>query len=93
MDMLARQLSVQLGRPVLNQTDLKGGYDIDLAWAPDGASPQGAPPPPGVDSIPTAALDAPSLITAIQDVGLKLNSQRVTVDTIVIESAQRPSAN
>ena len=40
-DDLARQLSMQLGSAVLNQTGLKGLYDFNLHWAPDSSQPSG----------------------------------------------------
>jgi bla regulator protein BlaR1 len=53
------------GRPVLNQTGLKGLYDFTLTWAPEQlAAPEAAKNP---------AADAPQLFTAIQEqLGLKL---------------------
>ena len=32
MAVLAARLSQQLGRPVIDRTDLKGGYDFTLEW-------------------------------------------------------------
>jgi bla regulator protein BlaR1 len=40
-DDLARQLSMQLGSAVLNETGLKGLYDFNLHWTPDASQPSG----------------------------------------------------
>jgi uncharacterized protein (TIGR03435 family) len=86
---LARNLASFTARPVVDKTDLKGVYDLDLAWTPeqatgpDGTLPQ--PPPSG---------DGVSLNTAIQEqLGLKLDAQRGPVDVLVIESVERPVEN
>jgi uncharacterized protein (TIGR03435 family) len=83
---LARNLSVAAGRSVVDKTGLTGFYDLELAWTPD--SP---PPVAGGDGPPPPPENGPSLFTAVQEqLGLKLDAQRGPVDTLVIESAQRP---
>jgi uncharacterized protein (TIGR03435 family) len=91
-------LSFQLDRTVLDQTGLKGNYDVTLLWTPDeasaamtagpggGASGAGAAPPP--------ESSGPSLFTAIQEqLGLKLESTKGPVEVLVIEHIERPSEN
>ncbi|MGA3328790.1 MAG: TIGR03435 family protein [Terriglobia bacterium] len=95
---LAMLLSFQLDRTVLDQTGLKGNYDVTLLWTPDeasaamtagpggGASGAGAAPPP--------ESSGPSLFTAIQEqLGLKLESTKGPVEVLVIEHIERPSEN
>jgi len=90
-------LSQQLGRTVINKTDIgQGLYDIKLQWTPEvesgggpfGPLPAGAgPPPPGDPS-------GPSIFTAVQEqLGLKLESTKGPVEVIVIDSAQKPAEN
>jgi uncharacterized protein (TIGR03435 family) len=75
---LANTLSAELDRTVIDNTGLKGGYDFHLEWAPN----------------PTPDSDEPSLFTAVQQqLGLKLESARSPVEIIVIDSAEKPSAN
>ena len=86
MEDLARNLSPVAGRSVVDKTGLKGNFDLELTWAPDG------PPGAGGDVLPPPPADAPSLFTALQEqLGLKLDAQRGPVDTLVIESAERPT--
>ena len=92
---LATWLSRQLGRVVIDQTELKDEYDYTLEWTPDpregGPESIGLPPEP-----PRARADTngPSIFTALQEqLGLRLVSQKGPVEIIVIDSVERPSAN
>jgi bla regulator protein blaR1 len=77
----ARNLSPATGRIVVNRTGLTGTYDLDLQFTQD-------PLGPGVGD---PASDVPSLFVALQEqLGLRLEAQRVPVDVLVIDSAQRP---
>ena len=94
--MLARVLSQQLGRTVIDKTGLTGSYDYTLQWTPDDAPP---PMPGGADGGPPRndnGTDAvgPSLFTALQEqLGLKLESTKGTADVIVIDHIDLPSEN
>ena len=75
---LANTLGAELDQAVIDNTGLNGGYDFKLEWAPN----------------PTPDSDEPSLFTAVQQqLGLKLESTRSPVEIIVIDSAEKPSAN
>jgi len=88
-------ISQQLGRSVIDKTELKGLYDIKLQWTPEfgpgaGPKPQGPPggpePPP-----PPADPSGPSIFTAIQEqLGLRLVSTKGPVEVLVIDGAQKP---
>jgi uncharacterized protein (TIGR03435 family) len=92
---LADWLSRQLGRTVIDKTDLKGKYDYALTWNPDpgeGGSESFGLPPEGPR--PHVETDGPSIFTALQEqLGLRLVSQKGPVEMVVIDSVQRPSAN
>jgi uncharacterized protein (TIGR03435 family) len=93
LDTFAELLSHQLGLLIVNKTGLKGNYDFTLKWTPDegqGRMPGG---PPG-DTAPPPDASGPSIFTALQEqLGLKLESQKGPVDTIVIDHVERPSEN
>ncbi len=94
--MLCDALSRQLGRPVVDQTGLKGNYDLTLKWTPDEGQRRMFGPPDGDrrDAPPPPDPSGPTIFTALQEqLGLKLESQKGPVDTIVIEHAERPSEN
>lgn len=79
LDILAFELSWRLGRPVLNRSGLSGPYHIELTWAADDGS---------------TGSGAPSLFTAVQEqLGLKLEPAKAPVPVVVIDRAEKPSAN
>jgi uncharacterized protein (TIGR03435 family) len=87
----AQSLGMFAGRIVLDRTGLAGTYDINLTWTPDQMPrPAGDGPAPQFNG---AAVDpnGPSLFTAVQEqLGLKLDSQRGPVETLVIDHAEKP---
>ena len=81
-DVLTFELSWRLGRPVLNRSGLSGPYHIELTWSPDD-NPSSSNTPAG-----------PSIFTAIQEqLGLKLQPAKAPVPTLVIDHAEKASAN
>ena len=78
---LVSMLSRTLGRPVMDQTDLKGNFDFTLEYVPEGAQNSGE-------------TSGPSIFTALQEqLGLRLESQKGPVDVLVIERIDKPSKN
>jgi uncharacterized protein (TIGR03435 family) len=82
-------LGVALGRPVVDQTGLAGGYDIDVRYTPEPfaaaalALRPGAAAPEGIDP------EGPSLYAALEDqLGLKLQPARAPVDVLVIDHVE-----
>ncbi len=74
---LADALSMNSDRAVVDRTGLAGKFDVTLKWNPDMGDPNGAP-----------------LVTALQEqLGLKLESTKAPVEVLVIDDAQKPSAN
>lgn len=77
-----------LDRPVVDRTGLSGRYDFDLEWAPDETQFGGTLPEDAAGS------PSPPLFTAIQEqLGLKLTATRGAVEALVVDKAERPSAN
>jgi len=79
-------------RPVVDKTGLDGKFDFTLEWRPvpltAGGQPGNAPQlPPEVEA-------RPDLFTAIQEqLGLKLESGKTSVEVFVIDRVEKPSAN
>jgi len=73
----AGNLTRHVGRTVVDNTGLKGDFDISLEWAADQTG-EGA---------------SPSIFTALQELGLRLVSTKGTVDTIVIDHIEKVSGN
>jgi uncharacterized protein (TIGR03435 family) len=95
IDMLAHLLSRQLGRTVVDKTGLTGNYDYKLDFTPDNMT---MPMPGGAEGGPRPEMGAeqegPSLFTAVEEqLGLKLESTKGTVDVIVIDHIDQPSEN
>ena len=76
---LAGMLVSPLDQPVVDETDLKGSYDIMLNFAPMNST----------DS------DLPSIFTAIEEqLGLRLEKRMVPVEMIVVDRVDRePTEN
>jgi len=77
---LARLLALQLSQTVQDQTGLKGVFDFNLEWSLDSARPE--------DRVFTI------LTTVEEKLGLKLRPQKVSVDVLVVDHAERvPTEN
>ena len=83
-------LSPFVNRIVMDRSALDGRYDIDLKWTPEQRAPDVNP----AGASPTNDPDAVSIFTAIQEqLGLRLNSTRDTVDVLVIDTLEHPTPN
>jgi uncharacterized protein (TIGR03435 family) len=78
---LAGFLADIVQRTVIDKTGLKGAYDLDLKWTPEGAQQLNAD-------------DPPDIFTAVQEqLGLKLRAARGPVQVLVVDAMERPTAN
>jgi uncharacterized protein (TIGR03435 family) len=85
---LVRLLSLQLRRPVIDKTDLKGTFDIHLTYV-------------GTNGLTTSPTDGEAsadfgltIFDAIEkQLGLKLEASRAPSDVLVIDSVQEPTQN
>ncbi|HEY1744811.1 MAG TPA: TIGR03435 family protein [Granulicella sp.] len=78
----ANMLTDQLHRTVIDKTGLTGQYDLLLKWTSDDTSDASS------DS------STPSIFTALQEqLGLKLQSSKGPVDTLVVDRVEMPSEN
>lgn len=91
MDYFAFRLASLMDRPVVDQTNLHGGYDFSLEYTrdlpaefPAGAKINGEDPD----------TTGPTLFEALKrQLGLELKPQRGPVDVIVIDHVEKPSEN
>ena len=78
MNDVAAALTRQAGRPVEDHTDLKGDFDFEIAWTPDGAVEPAEPP----------------LVTVLKEqLGLKLQSAKGATKVVVVDQIAHPSVN
>jgi uncharacterized protein (TIGR03435 family) len=83
MGALADILSRQTGRPVVDKTELKGAFDVQLRWSPEDGSAEA-----------TAVENAPSIYTALQEqLGLQLRPGKEEVDFLVVDRVKRIPAD
>jgi uncharacterized protein (TIGR03435 family) len=90
---LSLMLSRQLDRPVLDRTGLTGQYSFRFEWTPE-AGPCSAPADGAVRDPAPSPSSAPSIFTALQEtLGLRMESIKGAVDSLVIDHAEKPSEN
>lgn len=86
---LARLLGGRAGRPGVDGTGLQGFYDLDLEWSSDLGLTQAPPDSAGAGDLTTDGL---SLFTALQEqLGLRLEPGRGSVEIVVIDRAEPPT--
>jgi len=81
MTRLATTLAAILNRTVVNRTGFTGIFDLHLDYAPVDIAGSSADSP------------APSIFTAMEKLGLRLESSKGPVEVLVIDHVERPSAN
>lgn len=96
-------LSDLIGRPVIDKTGLEGKFDIELEMAPDSSMPmfqgmagRGGRGDGGGDAgaVPSASEpEGPTIFMALEKLGLKLESAKGPVDTLVIDHVEKPTEN
>ena len=92
MQELVRMLSMALDHPVIDRTGFTGLFDLQLTFLPDETTAAMPAPPPG--AMPPAEDRPPFILSAVQEqLGLKLEATRGPVQVLVIDRAERPSAN
>jgi uncharacterized protein (TIGR03435 family) len=78
---LAFILQFHVDRPVVDQTGLKGRYDLNVQWTVDDAQTDAPDAPPG-------------LAAAMQEqVGLRLDRVKGPADVLVLDKVDKPGAN
>jgi uncharacterized protein (TIGR03435 family) len=81
MTTLAKSLTDQVHRTVVDKTGIAGNYDLTLQWSND-------------DNPDAAADPNPPIFTALpEQLGLKLKPAKGPVETLVVDHAEMPSEN
>jgi uncharacterized protein (TIGR03435 family) len=94
MTELAGTLSNLIGnRPIMDKTGYAGTFDVHLQWTP-GPGERGAPDVPA-SSFEQDPYNVPaSIFTALwEQLGLKLKAGRGPVEVLIVDHAEKPSAN
>jgi uncharacterized protein (TIGR03435 family) len=83
-----RALAPHLGNIVLDKTGLTGDFDFQLKYVDE------SPPKPGAEPPDASDPSGPTLAIALQEqLGLKLETQKAPVEVIVVDRAEKASAN
>jgi len=81
MEQLARQLSNTAGRLVVDRTGLSGFYEVNLDWFP-------------ADRTPPPDLEVTDMFAALgEQLGLKLEAAKGSIEQLVVEHVEKPSEN
>ena len=92
MRALAEWLSGIVGRKVVDKTGLEGKYDFAMKYDERRQALVATLPADGAPALSDSS--GPSIFTALHDqLGLQLESQKGPVETLIIESAEKPSPN
>ena len=78
-----------VSRAIKDQTGLTGKYDLHLEFVPP------VIPGPNATPVPNPAADSgASVFTAFQEqLGLKLQAEKALIEFLVVDSAERPTAD
>jgi len=87
METIAATLSNMVDRPVLDETGLADRYAFRMRFDPSSVKFYDGQP------AGRSGIDAPSIFLAIQDLGLRLEPRRATVEVLVVDSASEPLPN
>jgi uncharacterized protein (TIGR03435 family) len=102
MTQLTAMLTNETSRPVIDKTDLKGTYEIELSYLSDPTSASAfalrAGSPAGPDPArPQTDTDTPiaTIFQAVQQtLGLKLEARKLPIDVVLVDSANKvPTEN
>ena len=88
MAKLSEILSRHLEAPVMDKTNATGVYSFTLEWSPERARPAAG------DSLVATEPSGPTIYDVLaQRLGLKLENKKIPMDVIILDQAQKPTAN
>ena len=98
MSDFAEMLSIWAGRIVMDKTGIQGLFDIKMPRIAAANSPQIAVAPregaPGQPAEPKSLPEPlPTVFSALEQIGLKLESTKGPVEVLVIDNIEKPTEN
>jgi uncharacterized protein (TIGR03435 family) len=98
MSLLVESLSRFVDHPVVDMTELKGNYHVALDISQEDmrnvARSVGAALPAGAAGAETASEPGSSILTSVQQLGLKLEARKAPLELIVIDHLEKtPTEN
>jgi uncharacterized protein (TIGR03435 family) len=92
---LVRELAMTVGRPVMDKTGFTGEFDLNLNYTDDALtkSPFSAAPDDPIGNRLPAEPNLSIVFSAMQQLGLKLEPAKGPVEVLVVDHAERPTAN
>jgi bla regulator protein blaR1 len=95
LDYFSKLLSLAVDRPVIDKTGITGLFDFHLVFAKDEVTPRFLPggDMAGPRTEPSDDPAGPTIFTAIQQFGLKLEPAKGPLDFLVIDRVDRPTEN
>jgi uncharacterized protein (TIGR03435 family) len=95
LDYFSKLLGLAVDRPVIDKTGITGLFDFHLVFAKDEITPRFLPGGDMAD-LPAEPSDdpaGPTIFTAIQQFGLKLDPAKGPRDFLVVDRVERPTEN
>jgi uncharacterized protein (TIGR03435 family) len=88
---IANALRAILKRPVVDRANLPALFDVSVHWRPDGlVSTRGG----SSDGPRPESENQPDIHTALREqLGLRLDVERAPIPMLIVDSAERPTAN
>jgi uncharacterized protein (TIGR03435 family) len=91
---LVRELTLVLDRPVLDKTGFTGEFDLNLSFRPDEALQGSGFWPSDPTARPPIDSNIPNIFAAMEEqLGLKIVAGKGPVEVLVVDHAERPTAN
>jgi uncharacterized protein (TIGR03435 family) len=72
---------------VVDRTGLAGNHDFKIQWVTDESQPNSG------SEMPPVGATGPSIFSAVQELGLKLEATKGPVEVMVIDHVEKPSEN
>lgn len=89
---LVIRIAPDFDRPLIDNTGLAGGYDFSLEYVHNVDTSKWSPEEKAALE-KAGPIDGPSLASALQQLGLKVVPAKDSVEVLVVDHVERPTAN